>query len=150
MKYRLDEHLLVKVGLLPQSLSAAETLGPVIDRKGFDEALVIFLAGTAAASAEADVTVREGDESDGSDMATISVDGAAVTGAFTQVTTANDNTVYLMRIDLSQRKRYIQIKNAGDTSNAALVAVAVVLGGAVKDKPVTQDETVKNVYAYNG
>jgi hypothetical protein len=131
-------HQVVKavLGLKPASLSAASTLGPVIDTLGFREALIHALYGTAAAGAESDITVLHGDESDGSDM-------AAITGAaFTQVTAANDDQGLVGRInlELETMKRYIQIKNAGDGANAALVAVSVLLIGARK-MPVTQEAT---------
>lgn len=135
MKYTAHQALKAALGLKPASLSAASTLGPVVDCLGFREALVVALFGTAAAGAEADVTVMEGDLADGSDM-------AAITGAaFTQVTAANDDALYVGRLNLESRKRYIQVKNAGDGANAALVAAAIILA-APKTLPVTQQNTV--------
>jgi hypothetical protein len=135
MKYTAHEHLKAALGLAPGALSAAETLGPVVDRLGFREALVVALFGTASASGEADVTVMHGDESDGSDMAAIS--GAA----FTQVTTANDEALYVGRLDLEGLKRYLQVKNVGDGSNAVDLGVAIILGNG-RVLPVTQENAV--------
>lgn len=135
MKYTAHEHIKAAMGLLPQSLSAASTDGEIVDTRGYREALVVALFGTAAASAESDVIVNEGDASDMADEAPIS--GAA----FAQVTTANDETIYVGRLDLEGRKRYLRVNNAGDGSNAVVLAVAIILMHPRK-LPVVQDETV--------
>jgi hypothetical protein len=124
-------------GLDAASLSAAETLSAAIDTLGFDEAFVIGNFGVAAANAESDVTVLECDTSGGS--------YAAVTdAAISQVTAANDQTSYGLRLDLRKRKRYLKIKNAGDASNAVLLAVSVLLMSPTR-VPVTQVNTAVSV-----
>lgn len=135
MKFSAADFAKVVQALEAKAYSAASTDSAVIDVLGFDEALVILNAGVAAAAAEADVTIREGDESDGSD------DAAIAGAAFAQITVANDQTVYVGRLDLSKRKRYFTIRNVGDGANAVTLGVTVVLMRA-KYPPATQVETV--------
>lgn len=138
MKFHATENYLVKSGILPQSTSAAELTDAYIDTKDYTEALVIYHAGTMGASAESDFGVEHS-------VSTTEASFARLTGAsFTQVTTANDNTIYTMAIDLTQTKRYIRCQNQGDGSNAGVVSGCVVLIGG-KNLPVSQDNTAIDV-----
>lgn len=123
--------------ILPLSLSAASTDGTYVDTYGYEEALIIFNAGLAAGAAESDVTIRQSANSDGSSS-------TVITGAtFTQITTANDNTIYVGRIDLKQgavTSRYIGARNVGDGANAVVIAVTILMS-SFKYPPVTQANT---------
>jgi hypothetical protein len=129
MKYTADEFIKPNTTILPQSLSAALTNGSGVDTQGFKEALVVFHAGTAAASAEADVHVEESSD----DSTYVNITGAV----FTQVTTANDNTIYVGRIKLEKRLRYLRAVNVGDGTNAVVLGVSIILLAA-NVLPVTQ------------
>lgn len=120
-KYTATEFCRAVQSLEAKSLSAAETDGTVVDTRGYSECLVVANFGVAAANAEADVTIRESDNANGSNS-------SAVTGAvFTQVDVNNDQTTYVGRIDLSKRKRYLFARNVGDGANAVVLSVDLVL-----------------------
>ena len=113
------------IGLEPQSLSAAETLGPIIDTLGATDAQVIPIFGLAAAGAEANLTILHGDEADLSDAAAL---GSA---AFDEVTPTNDHALQHGEINLRAAGcgRYIRLKNVGDAANAVLLGAVVLLFG---------------------
>lgn len=131
MKFSLDEFIKAAVGLAPLSRSAATYNGTGIDRKEFEEALVVVNAGTNEAGGTVAITV-----SDSADNSTF----AAVSGAaFTSITTANDNNIYVGRLNLVGLKRYIRV-NAVVAVAACLFSVDVILGAA-KQLPVSQENT---------
>lgn len=101
------------------SYSAASTNGTAVDTKGYRKALVVLNAGTAAASAEADVSIET--SADNSTWAALS--GAS----FAQITTANDETVYVGSIDCDLNNRYVRAVNVGDGTNAVALSVDVIL-----------------------
>lgn len=105
--------------LKADSYSAASTNGTAVDTKGYRKALVVLNAGTAAASAEADVSIET--SADNSTWAALS--GAS----FAQITTANDETVYVGSLDCDLNNRYVRAVNAGDGTNAVALSVTVVL-----------------------
>ena len=138
MKFHGTENYLVKSLILPQSTSAAELTDAYIDTKDYTEALIVFHSGTNAGSAEMDFGIEHS-------VSTTEASFARLAGAsFTQVTTANDNTIYTMAIDLTQTKRYIRGQAVADGSNAAIMSGCAILIGA-KNLPVTQDNTAIDV-----
>lgn len=105
--------------LKADNYSAASTDGTAVDTKGFRQALVILDAGTAAASAEADVHIES--SADNSTWADIS--GAT----FAQITTANDEKVYVGSVACDLNARYLRAVVAGDGTNAVELSVVFVL-----------------------
>lgn len=96
------------------SLSAA-----AIDTKGFHQALIVYNAGTSAGSATTDITVTAAKTSGGT--------YAAVTGGvFAQVTTANDEAVYVGRVNLDGTNRFLKL-SAVQATAAAEFSVSVIL-----------------------
>jgi hypothetical protein len=118
--------------LLPQSLAAQENLGTGIDCRGYDEALIVIEAGLTSSNGSHAFKIQES-----SDNSTY----ADITGAtFTPITTSNDAAVYVGRLNLRKRKRYIRIHNQG--SNQALLASALVILSQAAVEPVTQVNAV--------
>lgn len=112
--------------------SAAIDYGTGIDAASFEEALIVVHSGTNTATGTVDVLVQ-----DSADNSTY----AAVTGAsFTQITTANDNTVYVGRINLRAVNRYIRVGLNVSTDAADVGTEVILLAGA--SLPVSQTETV--------
>ena len=105
--------------LKADNYSATSTDGASVDTKGYRQALVVVNAGTAAASAEADIHV-EGSP-DNSTWTDIS--GAT----FAQITTANDETVYVGSIACDLNPRYLRAVVAGDNTNAVELSVDIIL-----------------------
>ncbi|MBW1953957.1 MAG: hypothetical protein JRI66_12915 [Deltaproteobacteria bacterium] len=128
MKYSLHEFLKAVVGIATASHAAGTVNGPAIDRVGFEEALVVVHSGTNGAGGTVDIKVQESD--DNSTWADIS--GAA----FDQITEANDNDIYVGRINLKPRKKYIRV--VATVGTAACVFGAVIVLGAAIDLPVSQ------------
>lgn len=118
--YTPSEFTLASYTLKPDNYSAASTDGAEVDTKGFRRALIVLAAGTAAASAEADVKIQSSDAS-GSGF-------ADVTGAtFAQITAANDETTYVANWNCDLNKRYIRAVCACDGTNQVELACVVVL-----------------------
>jgi len=130
------ENLAVRETLSGASHAASTVNGAAVDTIGFEDCLVVLIAGTAGASATVDVVIQESSAS-GSGF-------AAITGAaFTQVTTANDLTVYVGRISLLGRKRYLRAVATVATA-ASIASVQFVLTSPHK-VPVSQT----NALAFN-
>lgn len=109
----------------PVSSTSASLDGLVADLMGFDEMLVIFNSGTAVGAASHIISVRVSANSDGSSS-------SALTGAaFAAVTTANDEAVYVGRVDLSHldpaTQRYAFTRSVGDAANANVFSTSFVL-----------------------
>lgn len=135
MKYHAAENLYVHQAIKPASLSAAETTGTHLDITPFSEVLVIASFGTAAANAEADLKIEE------SNSTTEASFGSITGGSFRQVTSTNDDAVYVGRFNAHKRKRYLRASNAGDAANAVLLSCTFV-GISDQRRPVTQAQTV--------
>lgn len=135
MKFCGSDFINVYSALVPKAYSAASTSTGAIDTLGYSEAIVVLHAGAAAANAEAQVTVLES-------VSTTAASFAHVPGGtFTQVTpTAATNINQILSIDLTKRKRYLNIKNVGDGSNAVTFGVNVLFFRA-NSLPVTQTAT---------
>jgi len=94
-------------------------LSAAIDTAGFHQALIVYNAGTSTATGTTDITVTAATASGGS--------YSAVTGAvFDQVTTANDEAVYVGRVNLTGTDRYLKVSAVQGTA-AAEFAVTVIL-----------------------
>jgi len=129
MDFTLHQFAKAVVGIAAGSQLATTVTGSAIDRLGFDEALVVVNSGTNGTSGTVDIKVQESDDST---SGFADIDGAA----FAQITEDNDNTIYVGRLDLSGRKRYIQVVAVVDTA-ACDFGVDVILSGA-KQLPVSQ------------
>ena len=94
---------------IPQSFAtgthyngSADASGLGIDTKGFDDALIILHSGTNQAGGTLDVTVVAQATDTTASLA------SAISGAvFTQITTANDNAVYVGSLKVKDVARYI-------------------------------------------
>lgn len=96
------------------SLSAA-----AIDTKGYHQALIVYNAGTSSGGGTTDITVTAATTSGGT--------YSAITGAvFSQVTTANDEAVYVGRVNLDATDRFLKL-SAVQASAAAEFSVSVIL-----------------------
>lgn len=136
MKKKLIEQAKTVVGLYPDDqVAAAAVNGVVIDRLGFNEAIVNLMVGAASGSPSAQgvsLKMQTGDQADGSDMADVS-------GATIAALDGNNETASL-NFDLAECKRYIRavvaVTFTGGTTPSIPVAVAVTLGGA-ETEPVS-------------
>lgn len=140
MKHTLHENVLVFQSLEPKSSNSAALDGLVTDLRGYDELLAILDTGVATGAASTTVSLRVSANSDGSSSSALS--GAA----FTAVTSANDQEIYVGRVDLAKldtndTQRYCFARGVGDAANAMVYAVTFILSNA-KYHPVTQDNTV--------
>jgi hypothetical protein len=129
MKFSLHQFLKAVVGIVADNHAAGTVNGAAIDRLGFEEALVVVNSGENGAGGTVDAKVQESE--DGSTGWT-DIAGAA----FTQITEANDNTVYAGRLNLVGRKRYLRVVAVVATA-ACDLGVDVILGAA-KQLPVAQ------------
>ena len=137
MKRTAHEHQKAVIMLDPDDHGNSAPTGAIIDTKGFEEVLIAWNLGVMAGTSIA-CKIQEGAESDMSDAADIT--GAA----FTTVTTANDNTVHVMRINLVGRMRYIQPAFTFTAVTQSKMGMLGVLSEA-RELPVTQVNTAVNV-----
>jgi hypothetical protein len=133
MDFTLHQFVRAVVGIAAGSHSASTVNGSAIDRLGFDEALVVVNSGTNGTNGTVNIKVQE---SDASTSGFADIAGAA----FAQITEANDNTIYVGRLNLSGRKRYIRVVATVGTA-ACDFGVDVILSGA-KELPVSQVNAV--------
>jgi len=107
------------VGIQADDYGAVTTNGTGVDTRGYHQALVILNVGTVTTSL--DVKVQESSDDDTADSY------ADITGAaFTQVTTANDNAIYVARINLTGTERYIRIVGTGVGASCELAASVIL------------------------
>jgi len=131
MKFHATEFLKDVMSHECKSWGVAANAGAEIDCQGYEEALVLL--NTGVAGGEVNVKVQECDTSGGT--------FADITGAaFAEVTTANDVTCYVGRLDLTKRKRYLKIIGTV-TTGASLFSVDVILVHP-KYGPASQVNTV--------
>jgi len=135
MRFNMDEHIKAVQSHAGENWGVAANAGAEIDTKGWDEALVIVNAGTATGTNT--VTVTECTSSGGSFSA---ISGAA----FTAITSANDDAIYVGRIKLQganpARARYIKVL-ATVTVDVCDFGIVVLLGKA-ENLPISQAATV--------
>ena len=133
MDFTLHQFAKAVVGIVANNHSASTVNGAAIDRLGFDEALVVVNSGTNGTSGTVDIKIQESEDG--------STGWADVSGAsFAQITESNDNTVYVGRLNLSGRKRYIRVVAVVGTAACAF-GVDVILSSA-KELPVSQVNAV--------
>ena len=129
MKFSLHQFLKAVVGIAADNHGAGTVNGPAIDRLGFEEALVVVNSGANGAGVTVNIKVQESD-AEGSGFADVT--GAA----FAEIAEANDNTVYVGRLNLVGRKRYLRV--VAVVANAACDLGVDVLLGAARQLPVSQ------------
>ena len=131
MSKKLGESAKVTAGIAPNTFAAGALTPIVIDRFGFEDAIVHLKVGAASGTPTAQsvsLKVQTGDASGGADMADVT---DATLAALT-----TDNAEAQLDLDLAGYKRYLQVVPTvtltGGTTPKIPVAVAVVLG-----KPMT-------------
>lgn len=128
----LEEGLVVVSQVLPQIHVPGTLNGTGIDTRSYDEALIVLHAGTADATGVANVKVQ-----DSADNSTF----ADITGAvFAEITTANDNTIYVGRVRTKAYRRYLRVVSVVTTDDV-LLSACVILGKYDGLSPVTQTES---------
>ena len=136
--------LKAEIGIASQSIGAATVDGSGIDTKDYDEALVVLNVGVTDGTL--DVKLQESNDNGVSDSF------ADITGAsFTQITTANDEDIYVARIRVKNFERYIRVSATG-TGTTTDTSVLVLLGKFDGLAPVSQVNAVEFAldYASNG
>lgn len=110
-------------GIPPAAYSANPTTEAFVDTRGWSECLVVLHCGTFTSSATLDVAIHESAASDGSGSVAIT------SAAFAQVSTANDEQVFVGRINLQDRLRYIgSVATYGGSGNAAASMAIIPIG----------------------
>lgn len=129
MSKTLGESVKVTAGLAPAALAAGALTPLIIDRFGFEDAVVHLKVGVATGSPATQgvsLKVQTGDDPAGGDMADVSGD---VIAALTV-----DNAEAELDLDLTGYKRYLQVSGTvaftGGSSPKIPVAVTVALGGS--------------------
>jgi hypothetical protein len=137
MMHTLSEGLKAVVGVVPDAHGAGTVNGAAIDTLGFNRALIIVNSGTNEATGTLDVKVQH--------CATSGGTYADITDAvFTQITTANDNTIYVGEVKIgavNSVNRYIRVVAVIGTASGD--SGSVVILGRAEDLPVEQVNTVE-------
>lgn len=123
MKHNPQTLLKPASGIPPASYSASPTTEAFVDTRGWSECLVILHCGTFTSTATIDVAIHECAASNGSGSTAIT------SAAFAQISTANDDAVYVGRINLQDRLRYIgSVATYGGSGNAVFSMVIIPIG----------------------
>lgn len=139
MKGNLDKTVKALRALVPADMAATTVTGPDIDCEGYSEALFILSTGVIATSL--DVKLQEANEhATTPDTAGTYADVAGA--AFTQITSANDDTVYVMRVDLTQRRRFLRLTETGVGTTGAYAASVIL---TPSEWPASQAQTAISV-----
>ena len=116
----LEEVLKAEIGIAAQDLGAATATGTGFDTRDYDEALVILNVATT----DGTLNVKLQESSDDGDADAY----ADITGAvFTEIDTANDNSIYVARIRVKNFERYMRVIGVG-TGTTTVFSVTVLLG----------------------
>lgn len=140
MKHSLHELLKVVHVLDPASYgAAAEAFTTGFSTKGFRELLLIVTCGAFTATGDVVFQVEESDVV-GSGYADVS--GALIA----EKVAADDQNVYMIRLDLAKRKEFIRVGYDVD-DDACIFGIVGILGSPVGAQalPVTQPTTVVSV-----
>ncbi len=124
MKFNPQTLLEVGASMNPETYTATPSDEAFVDTRGYSECLVILATGTFTSTATLDVVVHESAASNGSGS-------TAITGAtFAQVATgATDDTVYVGRINLQDRLRYLgTVATFGGAGNAPVCCLIIPIG----------------------
>ena len=128
-----DESIKVVSLVDPITASAgAEVNGDGVDTNGFDEGLLVVSAGAFTATGVVGFTIQESDD----DTTYTDISGASITS----LTTANDSTTYVGRLNLKNLGRYIRLQYDVDTDDVTFGATLAM--HAAKREPVSQVNTV--------
>jgi hypothetical protein len=122
--------------LLPQSLQVGANEGAGVDCRGFDEALIVVAAGVVTGSGSHAFKVQES-----GDNAVADAYADVTDAAFTAITASNDNTVYVGRVNLRERQRYLRVLDTGGVAVMEGAAVIILMAAAIL--PVTQVNDVE-------
>jgi hypothetical protein len=130
------ENVLVKPTIQPASYGAGTVNGAAVENvnpgrpyDGFNKCIVMLHAGLSSAGSTVNVKLQESDN--GSTWSDIP--GAA----FSQVTPANDETVYTMQLSLVGRKRYFRAVGTVGTAASVFGVTLLLLDSSYR--PITQD-----------
>lgn len=135
MQGTIQKEIKAMYSLLPQSLQVGANNGTGVDTKGFAEAMIVIMAGAVTSNGSHAFKVQES-----SDDAVADAYADISSATFTAITADNDNAVYVGRLNLRTRERYIRVVDTG-TSQVMEGAALILLSGA-KVKPVSQANTV--------
>ena len=110
--------------------ASADVDGDAVDRLGYLSAKILAKTGAATGTPDAQSLVFQLQESDASGSGYVAVDGATIT-------IAADDTLSVLDVDLSARKRYLRVildasesSFTGGSSPANDISCDIVLGGA--------------------
>lgn len=141
MKHTAHEYAKAVVGLQAQAIAsgAAYVSGASVDCLGFGEALVVVNAGAEGTGSALDIKIQE---------------HTAATGTFTDVTSATFASltagltpgIYVGRLDLEKRKRYLRVQYKPTGTYAALAVDFILM--EKKYPPVTQVNALAT-YGFN-
>lgn len=110
-------------GIPPAVYAASPTTEAFVDVRGWGECLVILHCGTFTSTATMDIAIHESSASNGSGSVAIT------SAAFAQISTANDDAVYVGRINLQDRLRYIgSVATYGGSGNAIFSMTIIPIG----------------------
>ena len=115
--------VLVKPTIYPATVAAATaTNGIVIDRRGFEQAVVVLVLGTMVGAHTIDVKIQQGDLSNGSDQTDIP--GAV----FPQKANTASTMLWVGTLDLRKYKRYIRaVSTTAGTVTSSPISVFFIL-----------------------
>jgi hypothetical protein len=134
MKGSMHQSIMVVNVLEPATYAAAaEAFTAGIDCEGYDELMLVFHCGTFAGTADVAIQCEESSDNAVADPY-VDIAGAAI--ADTVMVDTADQTVYVMRIDLAKRERWIRVGYDVDDANAIFGIVGLL--GSPKYLPVTQ------------
>ena len=114
-----------------------------IDMRGFDEATIIVHAGTVTGSGTLDITPMQNTTNTTVGVAVVP-NVAGTTQAFPQIVAANDETVYIGRLQAKNMNRYLFIRAVGATA-ASVFGITVILSKAAQ-MPVSQVNAVSFIH----
>lgn len=136
MKGTAHENIKAVRSLKPQAITVATVNGAAVDCKGFREALCVVETGAlGGTSPSAAFSIEESDDS-------AFTTPVAVSGANKTITdTPDDDKLFVGRINLQNRKRFLRWKMVGTgTSPTGSLAASIMLA-SFNRPPVTQVET---------
>lgn len=134
-KFSAEDNIKAAYSLLPQALQVGANNGTGVDCRGFEEALVVVVAGATTSNGSHAFKVQESSDNG---VADAFADVASAT--FTAITTDNDNAVYVGRINLQARERYLRVVDTG--ANQTMLGAAVIILSQPKVAPVSQAAAV--------
>lgn len=116
-----------------QSAGTTTLTTSVLDRADCRGIKYVVLLGTLTSTNETTVSVQHGDQSDGSDMATV---------ATLDATVDTDDNKLVVADHINSTKRYSRLSIARATANAVVDGVVALKYGLKQEPPASQDSTV--------